>query len=371
MKVIQILPELESGGVERGTLELAQFLVRQGHDSIVISNGGGMVHELEANGSRHVTLPVHRKSPLTLRVLPALRRALLEERPDILHLRSRVPAWLSWLCWRSLPTVKRPRLVSTVHGFYSVNAYSRIMTRGERVICVSDAIRAYVVNNYPRVPLDKLVVIPRGIDPDLYHPRYRAEDAWRDRWFSEFPQTQGKRWIVLPGRLSQLKGQLEFIELFARLRESVPNLHGLIVGGTHPRKKDYEEGLRRRVVERNLSEDITFTGQRSDLREILSCSALVLSLSRQPESFGRTVLEPLALGKPVIGYSDGGVGEILRVMLPEGIVSRENPEELLARCLIFLENPPMPVASHPFALESMLTETHKLYQTILREPTSA
>ena len=370
MKVIQILPELESGGVERGTLELSQFLTEQGHDSIVISNGGGLVAELEMHGSRHVTLPVHRKSPFTLRVLPALRRLLLNERPDILHLRSRVPGWLSYSCWRSLPVTLRPRLVSTVHGFYSVNAYSRIMTSGEKVICVSEAIRDYVVNSYPNVSRDKLVVIPRGIDPARYHSRYRVDDAWLDRWYRDFPNTRNKRWIVLPGRLSQLKGQLEFIELFARLRASMPNIHGLIVGGTHPRKRDYEEGLRRRAADLNLGDDLTFVGQRSDLREILACSRLVLSLSRQPESFGRTVLEPLALGKPVIGYSDGGVGEILRGMLPEGIVSREDPEELYDRCLAFLETPPVPTESHPFVLESMLTKTHALYQSLLKAPVS-
>ena len=368
MKVLQILPELESGGVERGTLELGAFLVEQGHESLVISNGGKMVSDLESAGSRHLVLPVHKKSPLSLRVIPALRRILLEERPDILHLRSRVPAWLAWMSYRSLPLNQRPRLVSTVHGFYSVNAYSRIMTCGQRVICVSEAIRDYVLRNYRGVPEERLSVIPRGIEPSEYHVGFEADTTWRDRWYAEFPETRDRRWIVLPGRLSQLKGQAEFIELFARISRQVPDVHGLIVGGAHPRKRAYAEELRNRVAELGLGDRLSLTGQRSDLREILSCSSLVLSLSRQPESFGRTVLEPLALGIPVIGFSDGGVGEILRVMLPEGIVSRDDDKVLFQRCLDFLEDPPTPQVQHPFLLETMLNRTLEEYRSLLESP---
>ncbi len=366
MKVVQILPELDSGGVERGTLELGQHLVALGHESLVISNGGKMVGELESAGSRHICLAVHKKSPLSLRVVPALRRLLVKERPDILHLRSRVPAWLSWLSLRSLPMDLRPRLVSTVHGFYSVNAYSRIMTCGERVICVSEAIRDYVLENYPRVPRERLDVIPRGIRSSEYYIDFRADEAWLDRWYAEYPETKGRRWIVLPGRLSQLKGQTEFIELLARLLPQVPNLHALIVGGAHLRKRAYAEELQEQVAKLGLGDRVTFTGQRKDLKEILSCSALVLSLSRQPESFGRTVLEPLALGVPVIGFSDGGVGEILRTMLPEGIVTRGDEEQLLERCLRFLEKPPIPQTDHPFSLETMLTRIVSVYEGLLK-----
>ena len=136
MKVIQILPELNAGGVERGTVELAAFLVAGGHEALVISNGGGRVAELERCGARHIALPVHRKSVASLWQVGVLRRVLAEERADILHLRSRVPGWIAWLAWRGMDPRTRPRLVSTVHGFYSVNAYSAIMTRGERVSAV-------------------------------------------------------------------------------------------------------------------------------------------------------------------------------------------------------------------------------------------
>jgi glycosyltransferase involved in cell wall biosynthesis len=173
MKIVQILPELNAGGVERGTLEIASHLVREGHEAIVISNGGRMVPALEAAGARHVAMPVHRKSLASLWQVPALRRFLTAERPDILHIRSRVPGWIAWLAWRGMDPATRPRLVSTVHGFYSVNAYSAVMTRGERVIAVSESIRGYIRENYPATPPEIIRVIPRGIEPGDYGAEFR------------------------------------------------------------------------------------------------------------------------------------------------------------------------------------------------------
>ena len=103
MKVIQILPELNSGGVERGTLEVGKYLVEQGHESIVISNGGRLATQLEKEVSRHITLPVHKKRLSSLKQVKVLRKLFEQEKPDVLHLRSRLPAWLAYLAWRKMP----------------------------------------------------------------------------------------------------------------------------------------------------------------------------------------------------------------------------------------------------------------------------
>ena len=134
MKVLQVLPNLDSGGVERGTVEFARELVARGHQSIVMSNGGRLVKQLQAEGSRHIELPVHHKSLRSLRLVRPLRRLLAELQPDIIHVRSRLPAWLIFLAWRKLPRATRPRLVSTFHGLYSVNFYSAVMARAEQII---------------------------------------------------------------------------------------------------------------------------------------------------------------------------------------------------------------------------------------------
>ena len=138
MKIIQLIPELNSGGVERGTLEIARALVAAGHESVVISNGGRMVAQLEAEGTRHILLPIHRKSLGSLWQIRPLRKIIQQEQADILHVRSRIPAWLTHLALRKIAVKDRPALISTVHGFYSVNRYSEIMTRADRVIAVSD-----------------------------------------------------------------------------------------------------------------------------------------------------------------------------------------------------------------------------------------
>ena len=135
LTVVQLLPALHSGGVERSTLEIAAALVAAGHRSVVVSAGGRLVEPLLAGGSEHIALPVGRKSllaaPGTVR---RLRSELGRLRPDIVHARSRLPAWMAWFALKGLPA-PRPRFITTVHGLNSPGRYSGIMTRGERVIC--------------------------------------------------------------------------------------------------------------------------------------------------------------------------------------------------------------------------------------------
>ena len=161
--VLQVLPALESGGVERGTLEVGRYLVEHGHRSLVMSAGGRLVEQLAAAGSRHFCWPIGEKSLRTLGLVPRLRRFLVEQKVDILHVRSRLPAWIGYLAWRGMNPATRPHLVSTFHGFYSVNSYSAVMTKAEHVIAVSDCIADHVVETYR--PLAPVTTIHRGIDP--------------------------------------------------------------------------------------------------------------------------------------------------------------------------------------------------------------
>src|SRR5574340_1156848 len=130
LTVLQLLPALESGGVERGTLEVADALVQRGHRALVMSGGGRLVAPLTKLGAEHYTWPIGVKSPRTLLLVGKLRRFLIEQRVDIVHARSRVPAWIACLAWRGMDLATRPRFVTTVHGMYGVNRYSRVMTRG-------------------------------------------------------------------------------------------------------------------------------------------------------------------------------------------------------------------------------------------------
>jgi len=364
MKVLQMIPEMESGGVERGTLELARHLGAHGHESLVISGGGKLVQQLEACGTRHLLMPVGRKRLSSLLLVPKLRRVFAAERPDILHLRSRVPAWLAFLAWRGMDPASRPRLVTTVHGFNSVNRYSEIMTCGERVICVSESIRRHVIRHYPRASPDRLRVVHRGIDPAEYRHGYQPSAEWRESFHREFPATLGKRLITLPGRITRLKGHEDFTRILKELAGD-ESLHGVVAGGAHPRKAAYLDEIRALFAAEGLFERVTFTGGRSDLREILAISTLVLSLTTQPESFGRTTLEAIGLGVPVAGYDHGGIGEQLDLLYPAGRIQPNDPAAAVRTIRTLLENPPPVPREHPFTLRAMLEGTLAVYRELL------
>lgn len=364
MKVVQVLPDLNGGGVERGTLEVAEALVKAGHESIVVSAGGGMVAELESLGSRHTCWNLGKKSPLTFVKALSFRRWLQAEQPDILHVRSRMPAWVCWLAWRSLPPARRPRLVTTVHGLYSVSRYSRIMCQGERVIAVSNTVRDYIVKNYPDTDPDKIRVIHRGVDPQLFPYGYHPDIKWLKSWWETYPDLADSRVITLPGRLTRLKGHQDFIELIARLHQKGLQVYGLIVGGEDPKRKAYAAELKRLVGQRGLEKYVIFTGARRDIRDIFAISDLVLSLSTKPESFGRTVLESLRLGIPTAGYDHGGVGEILAAVYPQGRIARADMAVLEQRVYELLNHPEKPEPSVLFYRQSMLDNTLALYEEL-------
>ncbi|WJW75273.1 glycosyltransferase family 4 protein [Thiohalobacter sp. IOR34] len=368
LSVLQLLPALDAGGVERGTLEVAAELVRRGHRALVMSAGGRLLPELEASGAEHIAWPVGRKSLATLGYVPRLRRLLAERRPDILHVRSRLPAWIAWLAWRGMDPASRPRLVSTVHGFYSVGRYSAVMTRGERVIAVSASVRDYVLANYPGVDPARLRVIHRGVDPARYPHGYRPPADWLAAWYQRYPQLEGRFVVTLPGRLTRWKGQEDFIEIVAALKAAGLPVAGVMAGGAHPRKQAYARELEAAIRAAGLEGDLLMTGHRSDLREILAVSDVVLSLSHDPEAFGRTTIEALSLGRPVCGYDHGGVGEQLAAVLSAGAVPVADVAAVTTRLRQWYEAPPAVPAGHPFTLQTMLDATLAVYAELAEAP---
>lgn len=362
MKVIQILPELNAGGVEGHVLDLAGFLASIGHDSIVISNGGNMAAKLEQRGVRHVTMPVHRKSLRSLFQLRKLRAWLRAEKPDVVHAHSRVPAWITWLALRGMGPLTRPKFVTTVHGFYSVNAYSAIMTKGDRIIAVSESIRTYAQEKYPACDHLRITVIPHGVEPTLYHPEFKPSEAWLAQWRREHPELIGKKLLLLPGRITRLKGHSDFFRLISELKKSGQSVCGLVAGNTHPKKQAYLQELQQQASELGIINNIIFLGHRSDLRELMAVSDIVMALSQQPESFGLTVLEALALGRPVVGYDCGGVGELLNALFPAGKVTPGAHPMLLEVTSRVLETASLPCGNNPYTLEKSLAATAEIYK---------
>ncbi len=364
LTVLQMVPALQGGGVERGTLEVARALVLRGHHSLVLSSGGHMVEQLVGEGSEHICWPVDRKSPLSLRLIWPLRRLLRERKVDILHYRSRVPGWIAYLAWRGMGA-QRPRLISTVHGLHSVSPYSAVMTKGERVIAVSETVRNYIHQNYPQTPSESVELIYRGVDPKAFPFGFQPDETWLRAWRSQYPQLNSRLVVALPGRMTRLKGHHDFIVVIQALLERGVDLVGLVIGGEDPKRRAYAREIYQEVSRRGLQDRILFTGHRDDMREIYSQCDAVLSLSRKPESFGRTVLEALALGRPVVGYDHGGVGEILEALYPVGRIPLGDVAEVTER----LSEPLSPVkAFDRFTQQSMLDRTLGLYESLVETP---
>lgn len=192
LTVVQLLPALESGGVERSAIEISEALVAAGHRSIVVSAGGRLLPALRDTGAEHIALDIGRKSLLSFRHLPALRKLFVREQVDIVHARSRLPAWLGWKAVQGIAAAQRPHFVTTMHGLNSPGRYSAVMTYGERVICVSDTVRAYLLRHYPRTDAGKLRVIDQGRRP------------WCLR--SDFHRARRRRRVPRPARFLQARG---------------------------------------------------------------------------------------------------------------------------------------------------------------------
>jgi glycosyltransferase involved in cell wall biosynthesis len=363
LTVVQLLPALNAGGVERSTLEIGRALAQAGHRSIVVSGGGGLVEKLVAQGSEHQTVDIGAKRLGTVRHIWTLKRLFEKVRPDIVHARSRLPAWIGKFAINEMSKPK-PHFVTTVHGLNSPSYYSSILTRGERVICVSNTVRDYVLRHYPRTDPARLTVIPRGVDPDEFPFGYQPDDAWRRGFFMDFPSLEGGALLTLPGRGTRLKGHADAIELLAGLVARGLDCKLLLLGARMPGRESYVAELEELAKQRGVADRVVVSVPRNDVREIFAISSLILQLSVQPEAFGRTVIEALALCRPVLGYAHGGVGELLAELYPEGRVPVGDKTRLVERAAELLRvAPPIPLLTR-FRLADMQADTLSVYENL-------
>jgi glycosyltransferase involved in cell wall biosynthesis len=363
LTVVQLIPALRAGGAERSVLEVGQALVQAGHRSVVISAGGRMTAQLESEGSEHITLDIGRKSLLTLGKLGRLRRLLRELKPDVVHVRSRLPAWMGWWALKGLSP--KPHFITTVHGLNSPGRYSAIMLRGERVVVVSQTVRDYLLSHYDKLDPARIRIIPRGIDPEIFPYGHRPDEAWQKAFFTEFPNLAGAPLLTLPGRGTRLKGHHDAIELVAELKQRGIETRLLLLGVIEPGRETYVRELQDLVNHRGINGQVVMTPPREDVRDIYAMSALVLQLSNKPEAFGRTVVEALSLCRPVLGYAHGGVGELLAELYPAGRVPPSDRERLVERAAELLRvAPPIPPLQR-YRLIDMQRAALALYEEVV------
>lgn len=371
--ILQLLPRLDTGGAERSALEVGRALVGAGARAVIAAAPGRWSARAAASGIELWPWPVGAKDPRLLYAAARLVERLRVDAVDLIHARSRLPAWLGRAVRALLPRTRRPRWVTTVHGLYSINRYSRVMVGGERVICVSRTAFDYVRRHYPEVPEERLRVIPRGVELADYPYRHRPSAEWIARFEAEHPELRGRLMLTLPGRGTRRKGHHDAIRLLARLRSQGLDAALYLPGVVDPKRRPYLDELRRLIAAERLTAHVVLSPPRDDLREVLAHSRLVLQLSTLPESFGRTVIEALALGVPVLGYAHGGVGESLADHYPAGAVPLGDAAALEARARALLggAHPVPDLHARLPTVTAMQAATLAVYAELLDRPLAA
>jgi len=301
--ILQVLPSLETGGVERGTVEITEAVARAGWTALVASAGGRMVAEVERVGGRHLALPLDAKGPVGIaRNAGRLARLIRAERVNIVHARSRAPAWSAWFAARRTGA----RFVTTYHGAYGEDLpfkrhYNAVMARGEIVIAASRFIADLVARRHGVDPA-RIRVIPRGIDPAVFDPGAVSPER-QARLRAAWSLPDGVPVVLLPGRLTGWKGQGVLIDAAARLARRDARI---ILVGSDQGRWAYSEGLRGRAAALGLADRLHLTGDCDDMPAALSIADVVVHASTEPEAFGRVVIEAQAMGRPLIASDLGG-----------------------------------------------------------------
>ncbi|MEO0392383.1 MAG: glycosyltransferase family 4 protein [Pseudomonadota bacterium] len=335
--VLQILPSLVSGGVERGTVEVARALRAAGGTAIVASSGGPMVKQLRRAGVKHVTLPLKSKNPLTMWAnVKKLMALITKHQVDIVHARSRAPAWSAYRAAQETGV----HFITTFHAAYGhasgvKRAYNSVMAKGDLVIAVSDFISRHIVNHYEVNP-HRLRTIPRGVDINQFHPdrvgAKRVKNLVQD-WAvpTDMPV------IVLPGRVSRIKGHHILIEALALVGRE--DLTVLMVGDTSDKPK-YAKELEKLIERHQLNWRVRLVGPCDDMAAVYSMADLIVCPSLVPEGFGRTVAEAMAMGRPVITTDLGAPPELVAHGETGWVVPAGEPEALADAIARTLALPP-------------------------------
>ncbi len=303
---MQIIPELGAGGAEQGCIDTAAAIVDAGAKSIIVSHDGYRIGELERIGAQHINMPVHSKNPLTiLSNIAKLKTLIRKHNVDIVHVRSRAPAWSAWYACKATNC----HFMTTCHAPYNITnkikrRYNSIMTKGEIVIAISDFVAQYLRDNY-EIDQSRIRTIHRGIPIERFHPSAVSPERMidlADKW--RIPD--GSYVILLPGRITRWKGHHVMIDAMAKIERD--DILCVMIGSDQGRR-DYRKELENAINEKNLGARVRIVDQCTDMPAAYMLSTIVVSASIEPEGFGRVPVEAQSMGKTIIATDHGGAKE--------------------------------------------------------------
>ena len=305
--VAQILPSLDSGGVERGTIEVANYLSELKVKNNIISNGGSLINEINKNYTTHFELAVHSKNFFSYPTIAnKLKKIIMDQNVNIVHVRSRAPAWIL-----SFIKNKNFRTISTFHNVYSGNSYfkkiyNKQLSRVDQIVAISNYVKNEICTKY-NLDSKKIKVINRGVDVKYFEKQIL--DSEIDKIINKFQIDISKKLILYPARLTNWKGQIEFLEIFNKMENHDFLLY--FVGDT--KNQSYTEKLQNKIQSLMLSNNCKIIGNlsRDDLKILYHLSSIIASFPIQAEGFGRIISEALIMKKKILSFNYGGVRDQL------------------------------------------------------------
>jgi len=372
MVILQVLPALEMGGVERGTVEVATALQKRHIKNYVVSSGGPMVKQLDEIGVEHITLPVQSKNPFVILMnAKRLAKVIRDKKITLIHVRSRAPAWSVKLASRQTGVP----FIATYHGVYGMKpalfkkAYNRVMTAGKKVIAVSNFVKKHIVDNY-QIPGDKIRVIHRGADTQKFDPKKvtKQQIAALKKGY----QTEGKKPIItLVGRLTTWKGQTVLLDALKLMKQK--DVYCLLVGSDQGRTQ-YTEKLKEQIKELPRKTEVKLISSCANMPALYSLSTVVVCPSLEPEAFGRVVTEAQAMGKIVVASGHGGAAETIQdgktgFLFPSGdaVALARKLDQVLAMSTQkrkLIEQAGIQSVRRNFSIQKMCQKTIQTYQEI-------
>ncbi len=370
--IVQILPALVSGGVERGTVEIAQAVQAAGGHAVVISNGGPLVRHIERCGGKHIVLQVNVKNPMRW---PGLRRQLKSilqvENADIVHVRSRVPAWLALTLAKSMGIAT----ISTVHGRFTTGSFlkrrynAKLLDAGQ-VIAISDYVHGLITSQYVGVE-DRLRVVHRGVDTDIFDPS-AVSQVRIINFANTVALPEAVSVIMMPARSSSWKGHHILLDALAKLKDL--DFVCLFVGASDG-KPGFVRDIAEYALARGLEGRFRLTPFVDDMPAALMVADVVVMPSITPEPFGRVALEAQAMGRPIVAFAHGGAVESIEHRKTGWLATPGDAESLAANIRTALSLEPQArkaLATHArahieahFSTVKMCQETLKIYRRML------